>query len=422
VKWNNFNNAAALTSGLYDFTSKQITPLKPEHNATFAVDVEHDPRAKCSQWLRMLDDCFMKDAATISVIQEIAGAALWARRPRSMMRILLLLGKPDSGKSNILYVLSRFIDDNPITTPFDELDKTHGTVEFKRNAPWVLHEAFEQSKWHPSARVKALASGDDISINVKSGPQFSHCYTGPIFWGSNPGPHFKEASQAMEKRMIIVPCNQTFEEEKPVGVALTARQKGYDKPWRMVIETERAGIFNWALVGLDRLIKRGYFELTTEMKIALSEMEKESNIVAGFLGAGGFEFDKMSMVQIQDFCGALTMWQSSEHGENRNLISNHSIWLHIKASFADRIIKYHNHGQEFYLGVKLTDTGLGFQQDMMAAHGVLAPGKLSRMEAKVGDVNKIAPVTLQRARELYVERLQKDRERKGAEMAKPVRN
>jgi hypothetical protein len=53
--------------------------------------------------------------------------------------------------------------------------------------------------------------------------------------------------------------------------------------------------------------------------------------------------------------------------------------------------------------------------------GVLAPGKHSRMDAQRHEVNKTAPVTLQRARELHIERMQKDRVRKSAEMAKSVR-
>jgi hypothetical protein len=157
------------------------------------------------------------------------------------------------------------------------------------------------------------------------------------------------------------------------------------------------------------------------MQIALSEMEKESNFVAGFLGASGFQFDETTMVGVQDFCGAVSMWQSSEHGENRNMVSNHMIWQHIKASFANHIVKYQNNSRDFYLGIKLTEIGLDFRTDMVNVQGVLAPGKHSKMDAPRDEVNKTAPVTLQRARELHIERMQKDRVRKSAEMAKSVR-
>jgi putative DNA primase/helicase len=388
---------------LLDPLTLKTEDLKPEHYATYGIKVDLNPKAKCPQWLQMLKDCF-GDRETIKVIQEVAGASLLNNKPRALTRVLLLMGNSNTGKSNILEVLTRLLSDDPITVPFESLENAHGTAPFQRNAPWLLHEAFEHSKWHPSATVKALASGDPISINIKNGPQITHTFRSPIFWASNLGPQFKDASRAMERRMIIVPCHKEFDDKNPVGVALEAQRKGYERPWKMIMATEKAGVLNWALAGLSRLMKRGFYELTDAMHAALQDMREESNYMEGFFGAGHAEKDPKCMVLSQDLCAAITMWHSSQYGEDRRMLSNKMISKQINFLYDRDIVAYPSNGNNFYIGVRLTDNGLEFWNNKLDMFGRMPPGKLSATSSSPNEVNKPAAVSLDVARALRVQR------------------
>lgn len=389
-------------SGLLDLTTLELEPLKPEHYATYRIECDFNEKAKCPWWLRMLADCF--DQPTVDVLQEVLGAALIANKPRAMMRALLLYGKTHSGKSNIVLVMAYLFGSSPIMTPFDILPKDHGTMPFARHTPWVLLEAFEQSAWHPNAIVKALLAGEPIGINPKGDTPFTHVFKGPIFWASNWPPRFKDASRAMANRMLIVHCHAQFEDEKPMGAALEARRAGYDNPHDLVLSTERSGILNWALIGLKRLQQRGHFDPTPEMRQELQKMETESNFVTGFLAAGCAELDENTMVSSADLCGAITMWHSTEHGEDSKMLSNKFIGVQINAAYDDKLVNYKSDGVSYYIGIRLTKLGEQMRAHMMGMGGKTPLGKLAAMSGQEDEVNKKAPVSLQQARVMRSER------------------
>ena len=125
----------------------------------------------------------------------------------------------------------------------------------------MLHEAFDAGKWHLSSIVKAIISGDQVPVNVKSGKMFDMEITAPIFWGANTDPQFKEATRAITNRIVVIECRREFDEKHPVGAALEAQRLGFKKPSVMVLAQEAEGVLAWAMEGLRRLLARGHFVL-----------------------------------------------------------------------------------------------------------------------------------------------------------------
>jgi phage/plasmid-associated DNA primase len=177
-------------NGLVDPRTLKVRPAERNDFCTWRVEAEYDPDAKCPHWLQMLEDVFAdrpleERAATIRVIQELAGAGLIDNKPRELSRALVFQGGSNFGKSGLIDVLSGLFGSEVNSTPIDSLEGTHGTMQFLKRAPWVLHEAFDQRKWSFSSSVKAIITGDPININIKNGAIVSHRVTSPIFWGSN---------------------------------------------------------------------------------------------------------------------------------------------------------------------------------------------------------------------------------------------
>lgn len=387
IPWDQHGKIPTL-SGLVDLEGN-VEEVRPDHYCTYRIDCLYDPQARCEGWLLALADCFRdKDQAerdgTIRTIQEVLGSALLEKKPKSLMRALVLVGPSDSGKSTILNTMAGFISDKANTTPFDTLENAHGLAPFLKRAPWVLHEAFDQSKWHFSASVKALLSGDGVSANIKNGPIVTINFKSPVFWGTNTPPQFKEATKAIVNRMVVIHCTRVFEGGL-VGVAYDADQAGYSSISEFLLSRERSGILNWAIEGARRAVLNNKISTTAEMRQTLHDVQMDSNLVAGFMEEC-VEYDPASKVSTPDFCAAFSVWWSGNRGEGRGVPSNNSIGMAVR-NLADRRIGHSTtNSLRYYVGIKLNEAGLDYWMGIASAN--LAAGKSARLSSTPGDVNK----------------------------------
>jgi P4 family phage/plasmid primase-like protien len=312
VDWDG-HGLIATQSGTVDWEDGTVEALLPEDYATRIIECRYEPEATCPVWQNMLVGDYGFDPPTISFLQEFAGTCLVSSKPRGLMRALVLQGPSNTGKSNLLNTIAGLISKEHNSTPLVALEGTHGLMSFLKPYPWVLHEAFEQSRWEMSANTKALLSGDAVHVNVKNGPMIPLVFKHPILWGTNVPPQFKEASRAMENRLAIVKMRRAFNPLQIVGTALQAQRQGYRTPAELVLDTEAPGLLNWAIEGLKRAMVRGHFEFTDEMMEALHEMRAASNMATGFMSEC-VEYSPDHYVSIADFYGAFTVWWRDHRG------------------------------------------------------------------------------------------------------------
>lgn len=375
------------SSGLIDPTTWRVEEYAPEHYATMRIDCRYDPSARCPVWTSMLEDAFEGDAETIQFVKELVGTSLVAKKPRSLTRVLVLLGASNSGKSNLINVMAGLVSNGVNSTPLATLENAHGLVNFLSPHPWVLHEAFEQAKWEMSATTKALLSGDPVTVNVKNGALISHRWRGAAFWGTNVPPQFKEASRAMENRLAIVNVKRVYDHTQVVGAAALARDRGYSSPAELVLTTEKEGVLAWAIDGLRSAMARGYFKMTDEMAESLHAMRMASNIASGFMEEC-CEFTHTEMVSTPDFYAAFSAWWRENKG---GIIPTVDSLGRAMSSLSDPRIAIglkHNHVRH-YAGIKLTGSGL----DYWNAHAQSAFSERSglRISSSADEVNKEIP-------------------------------
>jgi phage/plasmid-associated DNA primase len=384
-------------SGLLDIATQTLEPARPEHLATWRIECDYDSNATCPWWLVMLNDFFGDRpaelrAATISTLQEILGAALMENKKRALTRALVLEGPSEAGKTRILDVLGGLLSDRPIATPLDVLGATHGLMEFRRRAPWVLHEAFNAGQWHMSSVVKSILTGDPVQINVKNGAITTQRIRAPVFWGTNHPPQFKEATKAIVNRMIVIKCRVVFDPKNLIGAAKEASSRGFAEPSDMILDNEMPGLLNWAVEGFRRASVRGYIAITTEMVATMDAVRADSNIVAGFLDECA-EFDPSGMLSVADFCAAFAVWWIQNRGEDRRLPSNDSIGRAMSALGDNRIATdsgdMRDNSRRYFGGMNLNSIGLDYWD---AAHSEgLAKGKTARTSTGRSEVNRVVP-------------------------------
>jgi P4 family phage/plasmid primase-like protien len=359
-------------AGLIDPLTHELEPLSKQHNATWCLNIDYDPNAKCPWWEQTLADAFSDRTeedrlTTINLLQDVAGMALLANRPKALSKALVLHGPPDCGKSVLLEVLSGLISPYPITSTFASLGGAHGLEPFlRRGVPWVLHEAFNDNVWHLSDNTKMIISGDPIQINPKNQKPITIKPTASPFWATNFEPKFKDSSGAMIIRMLIIKFTKIFVPGAPlIGAAAEASKRNPAwKPQHLILNSERSGLFNWALIGLKRALERGYFLNTKKGEEILEDVRLDSNIVAGFL-KDCIDFDTNVMMSTVDFNETFKSWWKEKHGDEKSSPSPTLIGSHLaslshpliaqnKNRFKDRL------GMRFYVGIKFNEAGQDF--------------------------------------------------------------
>jgi phage/plasmid-associated DNA primase len=396
VLWDN-HGMIPTRSGLLNIATMTLEAARPEHLATWRIDCDYDPAASCPWWLVMLDDFFGDRppelrAATISTLQEVLGAALMEVKARGLTRALILEGPSEAGKTRVLDVLCGLICDRPVSTPLEALGGTHGLMEFRRRAPWVLHEAFAAGVWHMSSIVKSILTGDPVQINVKNGPLTTQRIKSPVFWGTNHPPQFKEATKAIVNRLIVIKCRVVFDPKDLIGAAAEARKRGFAEPSELILKDEMPGLLNWAIAGAQRAVARGYIEKTAEMEETMERVRTDSNMVAGFLEEC-CEYGSDIMIAVPDFCASFAVWWCEYKGEERRPPSNESIGRAMTALGDARIVTeskdFRDNTRRYYGGINLNGVGLDYWD---GAHSEgLAKGKTARTSTSRGEVNRCIP-------------------------------
>jgi putative DNA primase/helicase len=128
---------------------------------------------------------------------------------------------------------------------------------------------------------------------------------------TNELPRFADASGALASRFVVSILTRSFYgKEDP---ALTAK-----------LLEEAAGIFNWALQGLDRLHERGYFETPPSSREAQRHLEDLSSPVSAFV-RDQCRVDPKLVVDKDDLWAAWKQWCADEgmpHSTKSLLVRN----------------------------------------------------------------------------------------------------
>ncbi len=392
-------------SGLVDPVTLAVEPLAKAHYATWRIEIAYDPTAQCPHWDELLDDYFISLTAeeaekTIMLLQEVFGASVIDKLPKALKRALVLHGASDTGKSQLLAILAGMTTDHPIGTPLSEISKTHGMEEFTRRAPWVLDEAFDIGVWFISSLAKAIIARESLSINVKNQHLITMPICAPPFWGTNHAPTFKENTEAMINRLLIVSLTRIFQKGEYVGVAAKAR--AINPAWEpadLILGQEKAGLLNWALLGLQRLLARGDFIIPDASLDALDEMRLEANPVEGFL-RDCIRFDPDVMMSTADFCIALNSWREESHGGEKTILDRRVIGKNLKALSHPRIGQDKNvfkarDGRRYYIGITLNAEGRVHFDEARTGWYRDGGGPLKGASISSKDVGKLIPAEWQ---------------------------
>jgi P4 family phage/plasmid primase-like protien len=210
------------------------------------VETAYDPDAECPRWRAFLKEVLPKGSDRKKV-QEFAGYMLhhWGLPHH---KSLFLVGPTASGKSTLLDTLRAMLGSDSVAslTPQQMAGERFGGAELR--GAWAnIRNDIPTDTIDNVGQLKEIIGGDPIKAEKKHEDPFMFEPTAKHAFSANQLPDAEVNDEAFFRRILLVPVPDTV----PRG----ERDPQLDEK----LENELSGILNWALEGLQRLLKQGKF-------------------------------------------------------------------------------------------------------------------------------------------------------------------
>jgi putative DNA primase/helicase len=235
-------------NGVLQLKGRRFWPHDPRLFVLNALEAEYQPEAKAPRWMRFIDEVWGKDEASRDAKQEWFGLCLTDET--KFQKGFIFVGPARSGKGTTAGVLYNLLGPKNYCGPsLGQLGQTFGMQGLIGKKLAVVPDARLDNRANRSVITEKLLSiiGEDVQdINRKNRDYWIGKLPLRMMILSNELPDFKDDTGVIATRFIILETKNSYlnREDPTLGDTL----KG-----------ETSGILNWALDGLDRLLREGRF-------------------------------------------------------------------------------------------------------------------------------------------------------------------
>jgi len=267
---NNPTNKIVVTNGILDVVTKELIPHTPELFVTTHIPITYDPSAKCPAILKFIEEVVGKNQ--VPIIQECFGYCLLKAMP--FPQALMLIGFGRNGKSTLLNLLEKLLGEKNVSS------LTLQSLCHNRFAAAQLYDKLAnlcadipKTTLTKTGTFKMLTGNDMITAEHKHKQLFGFRNHAKLIFSANQVPETKDDTLAYFSRWIIISCNNIF------------RGANCNPHILKEIATPEAlsGLLNFALEGLDRLLKNGGFSTSETIEELRSHYMRKSNSAKAFI-------------------------------------------------------------------------------------------------------------------------------------------
>lgn len=288
-KWDADSNLLACTNGTLDIRAKTLMPHDPKNYLTGGVPFAYDPDADAPTWCDVLSKSIPEAA---EFFREFAGYALTTSTRWELA--VWLYGPPGCGKSTLIGGLETMLGGRAGMLGLDELENSRFGLS------QILGKTLLVSSEQPSMfmksthKVNSIISGEKISVERKFREALEVKSYAKILWSMNDLPRVGDAGNGLFRRVKVIRFPALAEAERDPSVKERIAQEG-------------AGILNWALIGLERLLKRGTFDVPQSVKDATTDFQHSNDTPAVFV-AECCTLDKNASTKSSELYAEYSAW------------------------------------------------------------------------------------------------------------------
>jgi len=261
------------------------------------LGVQYNPRATTAVWDTFLSGLFEKE--DIITLQEYIGYCLV---PTTIaQKALIMIGKGGEGKSVVGEVIQALFKTSMVQGELHKLQENRFMMAQLENKLVFYDDDLQSSALTDTGTFKKLVTATiPILVERKGEPHYEMLPYARILASGNKGlESCYDHTDGFYRRLILLRCK-----EKPKG------RKDDKLLAEKIITAEIEGVLNWALMGLQRLMKNNWeFTISEKTQTSIEEAQEDGNSVIPFLkDESVVQFGKDESVTSVEFYDVYEKW------------------------------------------------------------------------------------------------------------------
>jgi len=262
------NEWVNLENGLLNPVTREFKGHDPKIFSTIRIPITYDPLATCPLWIEKLTK--KTDTPTRNVVQEMFG---YCYLPKQKYEVAFMVyGAMRTMKSTTLYILEQMLGKKNV-----ESHSLQSLTENPFGMAYLYGKSANICADLPSKYLKevgafmTLTGGDGISVAKKHQHPIHFFPSAKLIFSCNNIPSTTNKNNAFYRRWILLEFNIPHTELE------------LDPNLKPKLVEELPGILNWALDGLERLLKQNKFSYWLSVDDVKDLYERNSNSIQSFI-------------------------------------------------------------------------------------------------------------------------------------------
>jgi putative DNA primase/helicase len=249
--------------------------LRPFNNVdflTYQLPFSYEPNTTAPLFERYLNKV-QPDQQRQYILAEFIGSVFIPVARMKFEKALILFGGGANGKSVFFDIINALLgNENVSGYSLESLTDKEGYFRAMIVNKLLNYASELNANQAASDKTKQLISGEKMQARLPYGQPFNMTDYAKLMFNANELPKNAEQTNAFFRRFLIVNFDQTIPEHE--------QDRELSKK---IIENELSGVFNWVLIGLNRLLEQKAFTESEAVNQARKQYELDSDSVNQFI-------------------------------------------------------------------------------------------------------------------------------------------
>ncbi|EJA6689687.1 TPA: hypothetical protein KQW76_002746 [Clostridioides difficile] len=301
-------------NGIYNLQTNKLESYNSNILATYKISNKYIPKSSCNKFISFINTITNNDNELSMLIQEIMGYVLVNNT--KAQKFFLFYGEGSNGKSVLESVIRYMVgSENTSSVSLEQLKSNFVVANIVGK---LVNISSENESDFEVEKLKAITSGDSITIDQKYKEPYQYSPTCKMIFISNSLPKTNDNSYGFYRRLMIVPFNKTIKSEER-DVNLTSK-----------LLNEMDGIVQWAMIGLERL-KNNNYQFTNAKAVSNSiEKYKDEHDPVNLFYKDKMKYKEGARINKRDILNSYILWLSLNGISSRGTDKTSKFWKELR--------------------------------------------------------------------------------------------
>ena len=251
-------NLINVKNGIYNIKTKEFMPHSSDIVMTIQLPVIYNKDADCPKIKKFLSEVLYP--ADMPFVQEFFGFCLY--RNYFLRKAMIMFGHGANGKTTLAEIFQKFIgeEENTSGVSLNRLANERFSAADLYGKSANIYDELERGEIENASLFKQATGGSRIRAEFKGKNAFYFYNFAKFIYSCNETPDPKDTTDAFFDRIELITFPNRFVADPDPESENEKKARNRDElVAELTTEEELSGLFNWALEGLERILKNNCF-------------------------------------------------------------------------------------------------------------------------------------------------------------------